>query len=228
MQVKCGCGKMLNVPDALAGKSARCPACLKVFNVPGAPPAGPPQAVRIQLQCSCGRRLSAPTGAAGKKVLCPQCNRELAIPSPPAPAQPAAPPPKAAPAPPDDIEPFLDEPPADAPEPKQPPEEGQKQAQYGLTASKCPNCKANLDLGAQFCVECGTALATGKKVESATTKPKTGFAALSRQTKKTIAVAAGVVIVLSAAAFYLVRKFSTPTAPPPRPSTRHAPAPPAP
>ena len=39
MQVTCSCGKVLNVPEKLAGKTARCPACKKILQMPGAAPA---------------------------------------------------------------------------------------------------------------------------------------------------------------------------------------------
>jgi hypothetical protein len=42
-----------------------------------------------------------------------------------------------------------------------------EKAEYGLANPKCPNCKADLAHGAQLCVECGTALATGAKLKSA-------------------------------------------------------------
>ena len=42
-----------------------------------------------------------------------------------------------------------------------------ERAEYGLGTRKCPNCKADLQNGAQFCVECGTTLATGTKIKSA-------------------------------------------------------------
>ena len=82
MQIKCSCGKALKVPDSLAGKQAKCPACGKVFKVP-----------------------------AGK--------------SPPPP-----------------------------------------QGAFGLLSSRCPQCQAELDPCAQFCVSCGTHLATGAKYDA--------------------------------------------------------------
>jgi hypothetical protein len=48
-----------------------------------------------------------------------------------------------------------------------------ERAEYGLGNPKCPSCKADMPHGAQFCVECGTALATGTKVKSAAPASKT-------------------------------------------------------
>ncbi len=81
MQVTCSCGKVLNVPATLAGKSARCPGCPKILQMPGGAPAAP-AAARIVVECSCGKKLAAPVSAAGKKVRCPTCNKELAVPAP--------------------------------------------------------------------------------------------------------------------------------------------------
>ena len=185
MQVTCSCGKVLNVPDTLAGKTARCPACKKILQMPGEAPAAPVPS-RIMVTCSCGKKLAAPVSAAGKKVLCPKCNQELAVPAPaklpsapvikpmPAPASyGAAPaePRRPAPAPAEALM-FDVEPPPPAPvKPREMPEDSPggetEKAEYGLGKPKCPNCKAELAHGSQFCVECGTSLATGSKVNSA-------------------------------------------------------------
>jgi len=185
MQVACSCGKILNVPETLVGKTARCPACQKTLQMPGAAPAAT-SASRIVLTCSCGKKLAAPAAAAGKKVRCPKCNKELAVPAPAKP--PSAPvitpmPPQAsyaaAPAAPRKpalfpaadltfaVEPPPPEPPRLKPLPMDSPGGEEEKAEYGLGAAKCPNCKANLAQGSQFCVECGTALATGTKHKGA-------------------------------------------------------------
>jgi hypothetical protein len=186
MQVTCGCGKVLNVPETLAGKTARCPACKKVLQMPGAAPAAPVPS-RIMVTCSCGKKLAAPVSAAGKKVLCPKCNQEMTVPAPakltpsapvikpmPPPASYAAAPAeprKPAPAPTEDLMFDVEPPPPAALKPRDMPEDSPggvaEKAEYGLGKPKCPNCKADLAHGAQFCVECGTSLATGNKVNSA-------------------------------------------------------------
>ena len=34
IDMRCGCGRLLKAPDALAGKSVKCPACGRVLEVP--------------------------------------------------------------------------------------------------------------------------------------------------------------------------------------------------
>ncbi|TWU58642.1 hypothetical protein Poly51_14210 [Rubripirellula tenax] len=47
IQVKCQCGKALNIPDTMAGKAVKCPGCATTVRVPGgAPPAAQPTAAR--------------------------------------------------------------------------------------------------------------------------------------------------------------------------------------
>ncbi len=199
MQVKCDCGKTLNVPDTLAGKSARCPGCSKVFKVPGTPPPAVP-ATKVQFSCACGKKLSAPVSAAGRKIACPGCAKELTVPKPAgapsdAPAPPAAPAapkpapkasapaPKPPPPPPagddelalDDAPPPPEPPKAAPPPPEAPPEPEPAKDEsvgYGVAGVKCPNCKTDLGAGAQFCTECGTNVATGTRVEAVVAPPK--------------------------------------------------------
>jgi hypothetical protein len=188
MQITCSCGKILNVPQTLVGKAARCPACKKILQMPGAVPAAPAArpASRIAVVCSCGKKLAAPVAAAGKKVRCPKCNKELTVPAPAkprgAPVITSMPPPAsyaAAPAEPRKPVPFpaedltfdVEPPPPEPPQPKPLPEDSpggeEEKSEYGLGTPKCPNCKANLAQGSQFCIECGTAFATGAKMKSA-------------------------------------------------------------
>jgi hypothetical protein len=153
------------------------------------------------MTCSCGKKLAAPVASAGKKVLCPNCNNELTVPAPAKPqssapagslgrgapamtpmsrpasysAAPAAP---TRPIPPPtedltfDVEPPLPAPPKPKLAAVETPAVEPGGDEYGLTAPKCPNCKAELARGAQFCVECGTALATGTKREGVTLPEK--------------------------------------------------------
>lgn len=185
MQVTCSCGKVLNVPDKLAGKTARCPTCKKILQMPGAAPEGP-AASRIMIECSCGKKLAAPAAAAGKKVACPKCNKELTVPGAakkpsapvitpmPGPASYASAPTRPAKLPPagtDDLSFDVEAPPPEAPKPTPAAMDTQRNSaaheEYGLGSHKCPNCKAELPNSAQFCVECGTALATGTKMQAA-------------------------------------------------------------
>jgi hypothetical protein len=69
IQIKCSCGKLLGVPEKLAGKQVKCPDC-------GAPvrvPAGQPPEPRVQVVCTCGAFFQAPARLKGKSVKCPKC-----------------------------------------------------------------------------------------------------------------------------------------------------------
>ncbi len=68
-------------------------------------------------------------------------------------------------------------------------EPAEKEDEYGLGKPRCPNCKADMPHGAQFCVECGTALATGTKVKvamPASSKTKKKFEMEPEDRKKLI------------------------------------------
>lgn len=68
IRVECDCGKSLNVPDKLAGKKGKCPACGAVLNIPagGGGDAG-------------GAEVSAPAPkAAGSGKKCPNCGKQWA------------------------------------------------------------------------------------------------------------------------------------------------------
>ena len=82
MQVKCSCGKLLEIPDILAGKKARCPACKNVLSIPAGQAAQTGGSQMVMMECSCGKRLRAPVTAAGNTVRCPACNTELTVPAP--------------------------------------------------------------------------------------------------------------------------------------------------
>lgn len=156
MQVKCGCGKLLNVPEAMAGKSGKCPACGKVIKIPSprdsASSDAAPDEERIVVTCSCGKKLRTLAKFAGKKVKCPACGEPVAVVAP-----------KASP----EVLFELDLAPPKK-EPKKAPAEVPKEAgaAYGVVQAKCPNCGASLEEGAQFCIACGTNIATGAKRES--------------------------------------------------------------
>jgi len=72
MRVRCGCGKVLNVSDSLAGGRARCPACGKVFKVPA--PGGGGGAAGV------ASGASRETDEYGVEVSrCPNCGTELQV-----------------------------------------------------------------------------------------------------------------------------------------------------
>jgi hypothetical protein len=83
----------------------------------------------------------------------------------------------------------------------------EEKAEYGLGSAKCPNCKANLAQGSQFCVECGTALATGAKMKSAAAlgTTKKGVQVDGEMVKKIVAG----VVVAAAIAFGGWRVYKT-------------------
>lgn len=149
MQYKCACGKTLKVPDTMAGKQARCPGCGNVFTVPAANvPIAPPAGGKIFITCACGKRLAAPPGAVDRQVRCPGCG--AAVPVPGAGTAESQ-------TPDDNFELDLDPHSPTAPEPQD--------DAYAMSTPKCPNCHTELETGAQFCVSCGTHLATGAKQE---------------------------------------------------------------
>lgn len=181
MQVTCSCGKLLNVPDTLAGRNVRCPGCKKVFKAEGA--AAPATPAKITFSCPCGRKLTAPLIAAGKRVSCPACNKDLMVPE----AAPAAPkPPAAAPA-------------VAAAAAAAGKDKDEGSGLYTLAKPKCPNCKAELDVNAQFCVQCGTNLSTGSKVQKVETQKQDAATVAISPKVKLIFIGVGAVVVIGAA-----------------------------
>ena len=63
IQITCGCGKTLQVPDSLRGKKGRCPGCQAILDIPleDAPPAGPE--VPAEPEAPAGEEASADAGA---------------------------------------------------------------------------------------------------------------------------------------------------------------------
>jgi hypothetical protein len=78
MQFKCSCGKMLKIPDAMAGKKGKCPGCAKVFTAPASATAQ--SADKITFQCYCGSTLAVPASGAGKRIRCPSCKEAVHVP----------------------------------------------------------------------------------------------------------------------------------------------------
>jgi len=206
MQVKCGCGKQLKIPDTLAGKNAKCPGCGKVFKVPAAPSAAADAPAKIVVECSCGKKLAAPASAAGKRVRCPACNAAVAVPA----AKPAA---EAPTAPGKDGSDFQ----LDMFEPPPPPSAGTLQSssprgtsqdggeEYDISASRCPNCDATLDPGVQFCISCGTHLGSGAKMEGVNVEELTQEKARGKKASLIVGGAVAAVVLISAVTWFLVK-----------------------
>jgi hypothetical protein len=66
IHVECDCGKSLNVPDKLAGKKGKCPACGAVLNIPAGDTDDEP---KVELKAP----PSKATGTVGRK--CPNCSK---------------------------------------------------------------------------------------------------------------------------------------------------------
>jgi len=167
MEYRCSCGRVLRVPDGMAGKKGKCPGCGKIFDLPAGPgpqpgskpaQARPPAAAdsqgaggKITLKCSCGRSLSVPASAAGKQVKCPACGSAVPVPAASSPAP--------------DEEEFELEVPAAARV------SAGDTSGFGYASAHCPNCGSEIQRGAIFCVECGTHLGSGKRVETMVEAP---------------------------------------------------------
>lgn len=162
MQHKCSCGKLLNIPDSAAGKQVKCPSCGNVFVAPpegGSAAAGSPPD-KLIVTCSCGKQLSAPRSAAGKRIRCPQCGSIVQLPGGKSPAeQPQEEEPELS------IEGYEPPPAAGLSASSQSMQPGETNDTFDVEQPKCPACGADLEAGSQFCVECGTHLTTGVRVD---------------------------------------------------------------
>lgn len=196
MQVTCSCGKLLSVPDTLAGRNVRCPACKKVFKAEGTVEAATPPG-KVAFACACGRKLTAPVAAAGRRVSCPACNKELVIPG----AAPVAASANGAPA----------------------AQNGGKQKDesdlYAVSKPHCPTCKAEMEPNAQFCIQCGTNLATGGRAIEAVAKPQEKTAISPKTRMIFIGIGAAVVIAGALGAWLVLGKGGGTTASATTPST---------
>ncbi len=69
IRVECDCGKSLNVPDKLAGKKGKCPACGAVLNIPAGGGGGDEF------------EITAPPAkaSAGSGKKCPNCNKQWPV-----------------------------------------------------------------------------------------------------------------------------------------------------
>ncbi len=66
IHVECDCGKSLNVPDKLAGKKGKCPACGAVLNIPAK---GGDEELEMEMSAP------PPKAAAGSGKKCPNCKK---------------------------------------------------------------------------------------------------------------------------------------------------------
>ncbi len=82
-----GCAKILDVPDSVAGKRVKCPACGQMWQV-AAPSAAQPAAATAKpavagAKCpGCGKAIQVPASAIGKRVKCPACSHVWQVPRP--------------------------------------------------------------------------------------------------------------------------------------------------
>lgn len=151
--IACACGKRLKVPDLLAGKRVKCPACGQLIAVKDAP--SPAAADKVKVSCACGVVLNAPKRMLGMEVKCPKCSMFVRIEeegegalAPPA-AGGAAPPEGASGA---SLSALADE--------------GEAEDEQGYQKPKCVACKAEMNFGDVICLKCGANQATGEKVEA--------------------------------------------------------------
>ena len=217
---QCPCGKKLSAPISAAGKKVLCPACNTEITIPAAPAASAPPAGTAPP----GAQRKAPaTRPAGKPAAPTPAPPQRNVPSAPAAAAaqrkaPVAPTPAAQKpsAPADDIfgialEEMAAPPPAPEPAGEREPEQPAEQGEYSIGGLKCPHCKAELSAGAQFCVSCGTSLATGKKIESVqpsgTGKRKRGGPTVDQERIKKIVVVIIAIGVIAGMAYYLYPMF---------------------
>ena len=77
IKLKCDCGQVLNVPDAMAGKTGKCPKCQKALKIPAGSAASP----------AAGQQATAKPETAKPETAKP----ETAKPAAPSPSKPAAP-----------------------------------------------------------------------------------------------------------------------------------------
>ena len=144
IEFKCGCGKRLQAPDGAGGEIVECPACGRRMTVPSQAKSQQ----KISVACSCGKMFRAPAHMAGHSVNCPNCGGLLTIPDI---SYDAA-----------EDDTFQ----VDVPAPESvAPESGAPAGTYDVAERKCPSCGVAAPANVQFCVECGTNLATGERVE---------------------------------------------------------------
>ncbi len=199
MQIKCPCGKRLQVPDSAAGKRVKCPSCRKVLEIPAAAAVPPPapsvapgaDSEKLVVVCSCGTKMAVPVSAAGKRVRCPKCKETMDIPAPPAADEFGV---AVGSEPGDDFE--LDFNAGETPSPGASAAGEGDGNEYGIAAPKCPNCGRALDPGAQFCIGCGTHLGSGSKVDGIDVDAIQQEKQRRKKTKIVVASVIGAVVVV--------------------------------
>jgi hypothetical protein len=149
IEVACSCGKSLQVPDQLAGKKVKCPACETPLAVPASAVAAGDAPIRVR--CECGKTLAVPARLAGKKIKCPGCEQPVSVPlGEPAREKSGQPASDG-----DDglsdvdgVASLLDE----------------ANLKASATGRRCPDCRADMQPDDVICVNCGFNTETGRKL----------------------------------------------------------------
>ncbi|MBI4230942.1 MAG: hypothetical protein HY608_08925 [Planctomycetes bacterium] len=173
--VACACGKRLQVPDAMAGKRGKCPACGGVIEVKAAAASPPVVAVadKIRVACACGKALAVPASYAGKKVKCPGCGNVLVVPGPAAAAPSAVPKPAPAVAAPPKAPVAAKAAKGAAAVPKPHPKAAESDPERKPLHDRhdCPGCGKFVSFFDAICLDCGTNMLTGVKAEMKILEP---------------------------------------------------------
>jgi hypothetical protein len=151
MEIACSCGKSFRVPDQLAGKRVKCPACQQPVAVPSPADTAAPASTAIRVACECGNRLSVKQQLAGKAVKCPECGKPVRIPAEPSESAATAgeiSAGKTQPSENDGVERLLDE----------------VDLKASATGRRCPDCRKDMEPDDVICVNCGFNTETGRKL----------------------------------------------------------------
>ena len=162
MEIACSCGKSFRVPDHLAGKRVKCPACKQPVVVTPPPGTPAPAAAAIHVACDCGKSLSVRPQLAGKAVKCPGCGKPLRIPAAPTAGQPSAADPELTDA--ADVESLMDE----------------VNLKASATGRRCPDCRKDMQPDDVICVNYGFNTETGRKLGTRRTGRKEGRKPIGR------------------------------------------------
>ncbi|GEM_PF-5438137 len=184
----CACGKTLKAKDEWAGKKIKCPSCGQAVKIPAGGGDSPSRAARPSSKSAAARPPSGGPKTAKKAVPVQKAASEDID------LLPDEPPPKKAEADPmTDGEMFTEE---------------QASSLQALTKA-CPFCKKPIYEGAPLCINCGTDLKTGKKIEKKRERRPLGPM-----------IKLGVIlIVVVVGGYYGYKKYKDMTKPPPPPPT---------
>jgi len=81
VKTTCKCGKSFNAPDALIGKTVKCPACQSPIDIMREGAKKKVATDRINVICPhCQTGIKAPSKYAGKQIGCPKCKQPVNIP----------------------------------------------------------------------------------------------------------------------------------------------------